>query len=69
MLTLEKQFIKDSSGEDIGVILPINEYSKLLEQLEDLEDVIAYDRAKESGEESIPWEQAIKEIEEQRNDL
>jgi hypothetical protein len=37
-----------------------------MEELEELESIRAYDAAKSSGEEAIPFEQAIKEIEKQR---
>lgn len=63
----------DENGERVSVILPIEEYERLIEELEELEDVLAtqaYDEAKaelERGEdEVIPWEQAKKEIEEER---
>lgn len=49
--------------------LPTHElkaYRKLLAELEELESVRAYDAAKASGEEPIPFEQAIAEIEAKR---
>jgi hypothetical protein len=67
------RYIVDENGKRVSVILPIEEYERLIEILEDLEDVRAYDEARaelERGEdEVIPWEQARKEIEEERADL
>ena len=67
------QYVIVENGERVSVILPIEEYERLLKELEELEDVLAaqaYDRAKaelENGDdELIPWEQAKKEIEEER---
>ncbi|HEV2882981.1 MAG TPA: hypothetical protein VGX24_17050 [Pyrinomonadaceae bacterium] len=40
-----------------------------LEELEELEAIRAYDAAKSSGEEAIPLEQAIVEIERARDKL
>jgi PHD/YefM family antitoxin component YafN of YafNO toxin-antitoxin module len=67
------QYVVDENGKHVSVLLPIEEYERLIEELEELEDVLAtqaYDEAKaelERGEdELIPWEQAKKEIEEER---
>jgi tryptophanyl-tRNA synthetase len=72
-VTMGAQYVVDETGERVSVILPIEEYERLIEELEELEDVLAtqaYDEAKaelERGEdEVIPWEQAKKEIEEER---
>jgi hypothetical protein len=47
----------------------MNQYQQLPEALEDLEDVRAYDRAQAEGGEFVPLEQAIREIEAERNGL
>lgn len=64
METLKQQFIEDNRGHKIAVILPINQYNSMLEKLEEIEDIRAYDLAKASDDEIIPFDQAIKEIEE-----
>ena len=46
-----------------GVILPIEEYRKLMEELESIR---AYDAAKSSGDEAIPFDQAVRELERDR---
>ena len=69
MGALKQQFIEDNQGQRIAVLLPIDEYNKMLAQLEEMEDIKAYDAAKASDDETIPFEQAIKEIEAKRNDL
>ena len=66
---LKLQFIEDSKGHKLAVILPIEKYNDMLEQLEELEDIKAYDAAKASDDEVIPFDQAVKEIEKKRNDL
>lgn len=43
---LHPQFITDESGNKTGVILPINEYKELLEDLDDL--AVAAERRDES---------------------
>lgn len=66
---MRTQFITDNKGRKVSVILPIRDYNKMIEELEELEDIKAYDEAKSSGEESILFEQAFKEIEAKRHDL
>ena len=45
-LTVKKQILTDSKGNPMGVFLTLDEYEALLEQIEDLEDTIAYLKAK-----------------------
>ena len=66
MTVLKQRYIVDEKGNQTGVILDMDAYRKILEDLEELESIRAYDAAKESGDEAIPFEQAIKEIEERR---
>lgn len=66
MLTLDERYIVDADGNRVGVLLDIAAYHKLLEELEELETLRAYDAAKASGDEAIPFEQAVDEIERQR---
>lgn len=63
----EENFVVDEKGNRIGVILDIDNYRKLLEEIEELELIRAYDAAKASGDEAIPFEQAISEIEHSRD--
>lgn len=60
----------DENGERVSVILPIEEYERLIEELEELDDVKAAEEARreiETGaDELIPWEQAKREMEEER---
>ncbi len=49
-------------SEKVAVVIGIEEYEKILEELEDLEDIRAYDEARASGETGIPLEQALAEI-------
>lgn len=63
MSKFKENFVIDDKGKQIGVILDIAEYRKLLEELEELESIRAYDAAKAAKDEAIPFEQAISEIE------
>jgi len=65
MLTVHPQFITDSAGKKL-VVLPIKEFKNLMEELEDLDDIKLYDKAKASKESSIPIDKAFKIIEAKR---
>jgi len=53
-------------GDRIAVLLDLEDYHRLLKELEELESVRAYDAAKASGDEAIPFERAVAEIESER---
>lgn len=65
-MVLQERFIVDENGKRIGVLLDIEDYHRLLEELEELEALRAYDAAKASGDEVLPLEQALTEIEQDR---
>jgi hypothetical protein len=64
---MKTQFVTDDHGNKLAVILPIREYNKMLDDLEELEDIKQYDEAKKSNEPSIPIDDAFKMIEAKRN--
>ncbi len=43
---MKTQFLIDNYGKKVAVILPVKEYIKILEKLEELDDIHAYDKAK-----------------------
>ncbi len=63
MGVLQKQYIKDDSGTRIGVIISMTEYQALIERLEELEDILAYDKAKSEPSDSMPFEEFLAELE------
>ena len=63
VIGIKERYIVDENGSRIGVLLDVDDYRRLLEELEELESIRAYDAAKTSGDEVIPFEQAIAEIE------
>jgi hypothetical protein len=66
MLQPKERFLVDESGQRIGVLLDIEDYQRLLEELEELEAIRAYDAAKASEDEVLPLEQALAEIHKNR---
>ena len=69
MYHFHPQYIKDVSGNESLVVLPAAEFRRLLEELEDMEDVRAYDAAKaEDTGERIPMDKAFAIIEAARKE-
>jgi hypothetical protein len=66
MNAFKERYIIDEKGNRVGVVLDIPDYQRLLEDLEELESIRAYDAAKANTDEVIPFEQAITEIEQSR---
>jgi len=60
MSRIKQQYIENSDGKKIAVILPIEEYNKMVEQIEGLEDIKLYDQVKSVNEPSIPFEEYLK---------
>jgi hypothetical protein len=64
--TINEGYVVDEGGKLVGIILSIDEYQKLTEAVEELESIRAYDAAKATGEEAIPFDQAVREIQQDR---
>lgn len=63
---MKTQFVTDDHGKKLAVILPIKEYNKMVDDLEELEDIKLYDAAKKGNQEFIDAEEAFREIEKKR---
>ena len=67
-MTLHPQYVTDSNGRAVSVLLPIKEFQTILEELEDLEDIKLYDKAKKNDDGvRIPMDEAFRKIEAKRN--
>jgi hypothetical protein len=62
MLNLKRRCVVGEQANRISVVLDIADYHGLLEELEELESIRAYDAAKASGDQAVPFEQGITEI-------
>lgn len=63
---MSTQFIIDNNGNKLAAILPIKEYNKIINNLEELEDIKLYDKARKYNEGSLPIDEAFNLIEEER---
>jgi PHD/YefM family antitoxin component YafN of YafNO toxin-antitoxin module len=63
---MKTQFITDDHGKKVAVILPVKDYEKMMEELDELECIKAYDKAKARKQEFIPAADVFKAIEQKR---
>ena len=66
MKVIEKQFITDKKVKQISVIIPMKDYYFILEELEELEDIRLFDKAKKKKQSFVNAEDAFKAIENKR---
>ncbi len=60
------KYVVNEKGKAVSVLLDIKTYRRLMAELEELEAIRAYDAAKASCDESVPFERAVQEIEKSR---
>ena len=66
MLTLHPEIVIDSMQKPKAVLLPYLEWNRVMENMEELADIRAYDRAKKNNDKTIPLAQAVKELRKKR---
>jgi len=64
ILRVHPQYVVDENQQRTGVLLTLAERKKILDYLEELDDIHAYDEAKAGSQETILFEQAVREIDE-----
>lgn len=62
-----ERYVVDDDGNRIEVLLELEQFKQLLTDLEELESIRAYDAAKAAGDEAVPLDQALDEIEQERS--
>jgi len=64
---MKTQFVTDDHGNKLAVILPIKDYQKMLEELEELEDIKLYDQVKARKEGTIPFNEYLRKRQQKSN--
>lgn len=67
MSTVTPRFLVDENQQPTDVVLTIDQWHEILEQLEELEDIQAYDSAKTGPQDAAPLTQAIDELRKSRS--
>jgi len=63
---MKTQYVTDDHGKKVAVIVPVKDYEKLMDELDELECIKAYDKAKARKQEFIPASDVFKAIEQKR---
>ena len=64
MVTLHPQYVVDDQQHRKAVLLPVAGWERIVDELESLDDIRAFDAAKSGPQVAIPFEQAVREIRE-----
>ena len=65
-MTLHPQYITDRSGRKTSVILSLEEYNRLMNELDLTEDILLYKKSKSRKSEFFPAEEVFRRIENKR---
>ena len=66
MNTTQTQFVTDDAGQRVAVLIGLDRYRQLLDALDDVDAMRAYDEAHASRDEAISFDEATREIERER---
>jgi len=64
MLIVHPEFVVDDEQNRKAVLLPYDEWQKIVEEMEELDDIRAYDESKAQPSNSVLFDTAVKEIRE-----
>ena len=59
MIKVSPQFVVDEKHHAKAVLLTIDEWDSILDELEELDDIRVYDLAKASQDEQVPFDQVF----------
>jgi PHD/YefM family antitoxin component YafN of YafNO toxin-antitoxin module len=62
MIEIHPEYLVDDENRKKAVLLPFSEWKQLLDELEELDDIRAYDQAKKHPSEAIPLEDCIRKL-------
>lgn len=64
MVTVHPQYVFDENQQPQAVLLQVAEWERVVEELEELDDMRAYDEAKAGPGDAVSFDQAVREIQE-----
>jgi len=64
MIKVHPQYVVDEHQQRKAVLLPLAEWEQILDYLEELDDIRAYDGVKAGSQETMSFEQEVREIDE-----
>ena len=64
MARLHPEYVLDEQHRRKAVLLSVAEWDQVVDELEELDDIRAFDEAKAGPQDAVPLEQAVREIQE-----
>ena len=64
MVTVHPEYVVDEQQHRKAVLLPVAEWERIVDELENLDDIRAFDAAKAGPQDTVPFENAVREIQE-----
>ncbi len=64
MVIIHPEFVVDEHQNRKAVLVPYEEWQKIVEEMEEIADVKVYDKAKDSPSDPLSFENAVREIHE-----
>ena len=64
MVVVHPEYVVDAHANRTAVLLPVSEWEHVVEELEELDDIRAFDEAKAGPQDRVPFECAVREIQE-----
>lgn len=62
MINVHPEYIVDEKQNRKAVLLPASDWDKIVDELEELDDIRSYDAAQAHKNDRVPFEQAVREI-------
>ena len=62
MVTVHPEYVVDEQQHRKAVLLPVAEWDHIVSEVEELDDIRDYDAAKAASPEKLPFERAVREI-------
>lgn len=66
---MSTQFVVDDNANKLAAILPIKKYNKIIDALEELEDIRLYDEGKNDNEPALSKSEAMAMLEAERKKM
>jgi PHD/YefM family antitoxin component YafN of YafNO toxin-antitoxin module len=63
---MHPEYVVDKKARKKAVLVSFNEWQRLMEAIEELDDIRAYDRAKQESDDLVPFEEAVRQIKAKR---
>jgi hypothetical protein len=61
MNSIHPQYITDIDGKKVSVVIPLAEYEQILEELDELDDIKLFDKAKAENDPGMVFDDYVKQ--------